>query len=409
MPSVMKSILLLDVGSPLYREFALASLARQAPVVLAGTSLPGWAKCYVTHWIDIDPEQVDEIAAQIEERGIDLFLVVTYYEFYVEAVALLSARFGLYGNSLDTARMSRDKRLMRDAFARHGVSSPTSVLALTDAEIVRVAREIGFPVVIKPRKLAGSIGVVLAQTEQVLQTAIEARQASEKQVRTRSAIMEETLVEAYVDGPEISVESVVVNGKVNIVAVTQKRLGPPPYFEEIGHLVSFEPGGQDLPPAVVALVAAAHQALKVQWGITHTEIRLGKDGAKVIELATRAGGDQILKLVELASGLDLFKLLVDGLRDVPLDLRPTRHRVAAIDFIYPPHAGVLDKVHAAEVALPAGVTSQLVVEAATGRAMNVPPQAFLDRVAFIITQADTAQACRAASTAHVRGTRVVLK
>lgn len=58
----MKSILLLDVGNPLYRE----------------------------------------IAAQVEELGIDLFPVVTYYESCVEAQALLSARFGLRCNSLDT-------------------------------------------------------------------------------------------------------------------------------------------------------------------------------------------------------------------------------------------------------------------------------------------------------------------
>lgn len=405
----MKHILLLDVGNQFYREFALASLAGQAPVILVGKSLPEWAEHYVAHWIDIDPEQVDGIATQVEALGINLLMVVTYYEFYVETVASLSAHFGLRGNTLDTARVSRDKRLMREAFAQHGVSSPTSSLALTDAQIVAAAREIGFPVVVKPRKLAGSIGVVLADTEQELHAAIAAKQASEKQVRSSCAVMDETLVEAYVDGPEISVESVVVHGRVSIVAVTRKRLGPAPYFEEVGHLVSFEPGGQDLPPAVAALVVAAHQALAVQWGITHTEIRLGKDGAKVIELATRAGGDQILKLVKLASGLDLFKLLVDSFQDVPLDLRPTRHRVAAIDFIYPPHAGVLDRVHATEPALPAGVTSQLFVEAASGRTLKLPPEAFLDRAAFIITQADTAHECHAASAARVRDIEVILK
>lgn len=405
----MKHIVLLDAGNPLYREFALASLARQAPVILAGKSLPEWAECYVTHWIDSDPEQVDEIATQVEALGIDVLLVLTYYEFYVEAVALLCARFGLRGNSLNTARLSRDKRLMREAFVQHGVSSPTSLLASTEAEIVAAARAIGFPVVIKPRKLAGSIGVVLADTEQALQAAIVARQASERQVRTPSALLQETLVEAYIDGPEISVESVVVQGRVSIVAVTRKRLGPAPYFEEIGHLVSFAPGGQDLPPEVAPLVVAAHQALGVQWGITHTETRLGKGGAKVIELATRAGGDQILKLVELACGLDLFKLLVDSYRNVPLDLRPTRKRAASIDFIYPPREGVFDSVQTAEVALPAGVTSQLVVEAAAGCTLKRPPDAFLDRAAFVITQADTAHECLAASTARVCGVEVILK
>lgn len=408
MPSAMKRILLLDVGNQLYREFALASLARQAPVILVGNSLPAWAERYVDHWINLDPERVEEIASQVEALRIDLLMVVTYYEFYVEAVAMLSARFGLHGNTLETARASRDKRLMREAFARHGVSCPTSLLVLTDEQIVAAAREIGFPVVIKPRKLAGSIGVVLADTEQTLHAAITARRASEKQVRTRSAFMDETLVETYVDGPEISVESVVVEGRVNIVAVTQKRLGPAPYFEEVGHLVSFEPGGQYLPPEVATLVVAAHQALAVRWGITHTEIRLGKEGAKVIELATRAGGDQILKLVELASGLDLFKLMVDSFRGLPLEVQPTRHRVAAIDFIYPPHAGVLARVHATEPLLPTGVTSELVVEAASGRTLKLPPDAYLDRAAFIITQADSSQACQAASIARVRNTEVIL-
>ena len=405
----MKHILLLDVGNPLYREFALASLARQAPIILAGKSLPGWAKRYVAHWIDADPEQVDEIAAHVETLNIELLLVVTYYEFYVEAVALLSARFGLRGNSLATARVSRDKRLMREAFTQHGVSSPASLLALTEEEITAAARRIGFPVVIKPRKLAGSIGVVLADTEQALQAAIVARQMSEKQILTKSALMEETLVEAYIDGPEISVESVVVQGHVNIVAVTQKRLGPPPYFEEVGHLVSFETGKQHLPPQVAALVVAAHGALDVQWGITHTEIRLGKDGAKVIELATRAGGDQILKLVELACGLDLFKLLVDSYRDVPLNLQPTRERSASIDFIYPPRTGVFDKVKAARVVLPEGVTSQLIVEATPGRTLKLPPDAFLDRAAFLVTVADTVHECLAASAARIRGIEVMLK
>ncbi|WP_339443564.1 hypothetical protein [Pseudomonas hunanensis] len=87
----------------------------------------------------------------------------------------------------------------------------------------------------------------------------------------------------------------------------------------------------------------------------------------------------------------------------------TDFRVAAIDFIYPPHAGVLVKVHAALPALPAGVRSQLVVEAASGRTLKLPPDAFLDRAAFIITQADTAHECRAASTARVRDTEVILK
>ncbi|WP_434710298.1 ATP-grasp domain-containing protein [Pseudomonas sp. R1-1] len=404
----MNHILLLDAGNQYYREFALASLARQAPVILVGKNLPEWADGYVSHWIAADPEQVDDIIRQIDSIGLELLLVVTYYEFYVEAVAQLSEHYGLRGNSLSTARISRDKQLMRQAFAEHGVSSPVSLLACDDEEIVSAARRIGFPVVIKPRKLAGSIGVVLVDSEQSLQAAITARHASDKLVRTSSVVLDDTLVETYVDGPEISVECLVVQGKVNILALTQKRLGSAPYFEEIGHLVSFEPDDQALPAEVSRLVVAAHEALSVEWGITHTEIRLGRGGPKVIELATRAGGDQILKLVELASGLDLFKLLVDSYRNLPLALQATRARVASIDFVYPAVEGVFEAVRCAGAVFPQGVSSQLVVEASVGRTLKTPPEAFLDRAAFIITQADTTQDCRTASAAHLRSVEVIL-
>lgn len=68
----MKHILLLDVGNQFYRSFTLASLARQAPVILVGKSLPEWAERYVAHWVNINPEQIDEIATQVETLGIDL-------------------------------------------------------------------------------------------------------------------------------------------------------------------------------------------------------------------------------------------------------------------------------------------------------------------------------------------------
>ena len=88
------------------------------------------------------------------------------------------------------------------------------------------------------------------------------------------------LVEEYLDGPEISVDSVVFQGQVDCVHVARKRLGFEPYFEEVGHLVtewSHEPWAQP----VRELVAQAHRALSVTHGVTHAEIRLTREGPRL--------------------------------------------------------------------------------------------------------------------------------
>ena len=62
-------------------------------------------------------------------------------EFALASLVLLSGHFGLRGSGLETARMSRDKCLMRDALFQHGVSSPISMLTQAEVEIVAAARK----------------------------------------------------------------------------------------------------------------------------------------------------------------------------------------------------------------------------------------------------------------------------
>lgn len=69
------------------------------------------------------------------------------------------------------------------------------------------------------------------------------------------------LVEEYLRGPEISVETVVLGpGQVRIVAVTHKSVGCEPQFQEIGLSIdAADPLLTD--PVLAAVVAAAVHAL----------------------------------------------------------------------------------------------------------------------------------------------------
>jgi hypothetical protein len=84
------------------------------------------------------------------------------------------------------------------------------------------------------------------------------------------------LVEEYLDGREISVDSVIFEGLVDCVRVARKRLGFEPYFEEVGHLVTewcHEPWALPIREPVVQ----THRVLGVTHGVTHADISLTRE------------------------------------------------------------------------------------------------------------------------------------
>ncbi|MGW0582987.1 ATP-grasp domain-containing protein [Streptomyces sp. NPDC002920] len=146
------------------------------------------------------------------------------------------------------------------------------------------------------------------------------------------------LVEEYLDGDEISVETVTHRGVTSAVAVTRKSVGFAPYFLETGHSVS---AGDPLLYEVAPVAAGALEALGITHGVSHTKLRLTADGPKVIEVNARHGGDLIGELVRLATGISLPLAAAALARGENPTLRPTQQRSAAIGMIYPPAEGIV--------------------------------------------------------------------
>ncbi|MGW1290320.1 ATP-grasp domain-containing protein, partial [Streptomyces sp. NPDC002586] len=194
---------------------------------------------------------------------------------------------------------------------------------------------VGYPVVLKPAAHTGSIGVIRVDTITDLPTAWSiatagaARQGPEGQG---------VLVEEYLDGPEVSVETVTHRGVTSAVAVTRKTLDFAPYFMATGHIVT---AGDPLLYDLAPIAGAALEAVGITHGVSHVDIRLTEDGPKVIEVNARLGDDLIGELVRLATGVSLplaSAALASG--TVP-DLRRAQQRSAAIGMIYPPAEGLI--------------------------------------------------------------------
>ncbi|MGW3228658.1 ATP-binding protein [Kitasatospora sp. NPDC001095] len=313
--------------------------------------------------------------------------MLSWDEYAQPSAARLASAFGTFGNSEATAHACRNKAASRAAFAAAGVPSAASVRVDSFDQALAAAEGIGYPVVVKPTAAAGSIGVRRADDSFDLVDAY-----------TQAALHADdgfgVLVEEYLDGPEVSVECVTVLGVTTPVAVTRKRLGPAPYFEETGHSVE---AGDPLLALVGPTAVQALDAVGFANGISHVEMRLtdGGNTPRLIEVNGRLAGDLIPHLVREATGIDLPLAAADIALGLQPDLAPTRRRAAAIHMAYAPATGRLTRATADPTLSEQPWLERLVWEKQTGDHVALPPAGDLGtaRVAHLVARDTTAERC----------------
>ncbi|MFC9325561.1 ATP-grasp domain-containing protein [Kitasatospora sp. NPDC057015] len=315
--------------------------------------------------------------------------VLPGFEFYVPAAARVAARLGLPGLPVESVAAVRDKALMRRRVEAAGLRVPRYASLGSAAELDGAAAVVGYPCVLKPTDSAGSIHVSRADTPTELHAAYR-RLSEDRRLDLGRRLDGRALLEEYLDGPEFSVEGYVAAGRVTVVAVTRKFLGPEPYFVELGHVTQ-----ADLAPAerraVEEYVAAVVAALQVTVGPFHCELRLSGGEPVLIELGARLGGDRIPDLVEIATGVPLAHLAVAAhtgtdLRDVPSGA--PRAKYAGIHFFTAPSRTPYGTVHGLDRLRARPEVLEVEVETAPGR--PVPPaQDFRGRVGHVLYSTDS--------------------
>jgi biotin carboxylase len=283
-----------------------------------------------------------------------------------------------------------------------GISPVRHAVAATPAEAEAVARTIGYPVVLKPRALGGSIGVVRVDDPGELPEAF--RIVDEARTADAVSTYRGVLIEEFLPGPEYSVDSVTLGGDTHTSVVAEKLVILPPGFEEGGHLVpaASAPGLEE----ALDLVRAVHRVLGLDQLVTHTEFRLTDRGPRLIEVNARLGGDLIPYLGRLALGVDLPAAAADVALGREPRLSEDRSGHAAVVMAYPPFDLVVGDVRLrAERGVYGGLDTFEVV-AAPGAELRLPPRGFLSRAAFAVVTAESRDECRA-RMAEIRDAIVV--
>lgn len=217
-------------------------------------------------------------------------------------VNYVAEKMGLIGNPDKYSETATNKYLMRQCFMEHNVPSPK--FCLTDGSVPELVKSFTYPVIVKPTDRSGSRGVEKVEKVSDLKDAIDRA--------CKESFQKRAVIEEFVEGREISVESISFKGKHYILQITDKVTTEAPFFVELEH---HQPSSlpEDIKAKVRAIILNALDALHIQYSASHSELKITKDGdIRVIEIGARMGGDFIgSDLVKLSTGYDFLKGVID--------------------------------------------------------------------------------------------------
>jgi biotin carboxylase len=314
----------------------------------------------------------------------------TTAEYFAEIAARTAKSLQLSGPDPESVAICRAKDRMRTALQHKTGLNPRYFLVETPEEAAKAAESLGLPVIIKPTILSGSALVKLCRDSATVFQ--HARELLKMEFIDGFRMPSHILVEEYVDGPEFSVE--VLNGES--LGVTRKKLGPPPFFVEVGHDFPADLNDHDWNAVTEAALQAA-EATGLLWGPAHIEVKLNKDGPRVIEVNPRMAGGRIPYLIRHATRIDYASAYVSGLAGRSPEWRKTGKGAASVRFVTVPGDGVFQSISGMEAAKRMKGITEVKMTGGTGKNYTLL-RSNGDRIGYIIAVGDSL--CESAARAE---------
>lgn len=252
-------------------------------------------------------ESASKILELTREKPVDAILSVD--DSATELAAIANERLGLPHNSPASATAARDKHVMRTMLAAGGAPCPRFELVPADADPRTLAADIGYPCVVKPRRLSGSRGVIRADNRDEFVAAFE-RVTRMLLSDGYDLALNSLLVEEYLPGFEVALEGLLTDGSLKVLALFDKP--DPldgPFFEETIYLTPSRLP-DEVQQSIADATALSARALGLKHGPVHAELRVNERGAWMVEMAGRSIGGLCSTILEFGAGVGLEEIIL---------------------------------------------------------------------------------------------------
>lgn len=374
--------IVLVVPSDGYRAAAFldAAAALDADVVIATEETPPLAAGMEDRLVVVDLERPESSAAGIvalaQRRPIDA--VVGIDDRGVLLAAHASELLDLPHNPPDAVAATRNKIDMRSVFAAWAVPQPAYRVLPPGDDVAALVAEVGLPCVLKPVSMSASTGVIRVDTAAEA-VAAEGRIRGILTAHGHSAD-EPLLVEQFVAGVEVSVEGLLRDGDLEVLALFDKpdRLDGP-YFEETLYVTPSRLAAA-VQEAVLEATAAGCRALGLRDGPVHAELRVadertdGLPDVRVLEIAARSIGGRCSKALRFGAGMSLEELIVRDALRLGVDSLGRSDRSSGVLMVPIHRSGILVDVTGIDAARAVPGVIEVEITAVRGRRIEALPE-----------------------------------
>lgn len=319
------------------KEMGLDVIAVDMNPNAIGFEVPGIKKEIIS---TIDVPAIVEAAKKHQIDGI----MTLATDMPMRSVATVAREMNLVGIDESTALRATNKAEMRNALKLGGVPIPKFVKVSNKEEYLDAVKQFSVPFIVKPADSSGSRGifeVIDITNQELIKKAYEYCKPYSK--------VGDVVVEEYMNGPEVSVETLSVDGVCHVIQITDKLTTGAPHYVEMGHSQPTR-HSKEIADRICEVAQAANKAIGIENGPSHTEIIVTSEGPKIVELGARLGGDNITThLVPFSTGVNMVECCIKIALGEKPDIEPKWHKGSAIRY-FEQQAGKVESIEGIEEA-----------------------------------------------------------
>ena len=260
-------------------------------------------------------EQIDAFIEKIINRNVDG--VIAFGVDIPFIIAYVANKLNVnYTVPLESAELSENKFISKEFMKKYNISIPKYSIVNNINDIKKFVESYALPIVLKPVDNSASRGISLLYNLDNVEKYYE--------YALSQSLCKQVMIEKYLDGPQVSTESFVVDGKIYNIGFADRN-----YKDMEKFLPNIIENGGDLPSIFMSekhklqlekYLEIISKELNIKNGVIKGDIVIHNDELYIIEFALRlSGGNFSTILIPESTGVDFLKIAIKLHLNIQID------------------------------------------------------------------------------------------
>ena len=332
---------------------------------------------------------------QLKKSGLEIKTIVSFIDPYVHIASTLCDEFCENYTSSTAIEMMEDKEKTRN-YLKNQPYSPKFLLIKPHES---VATDLEFPLIVKSPKSTGSKDVLLAKNSSQLNNHL-------RYLRNKNS-GETIMIEEYIDGPQYLVEAIVYKRQPHVIGIIEQEITQGKRFIITGYGVLVK-APTEIQAGLEEVLQSIVNTFNIENGALHLELRLTKNGWKLIEINPRISGGAMNNMIFAAFGFNLVEETLKLFLGEPPNIHPRHKKSVYTKYVIVESKGILERVIGRTRASKSPGVVDVYVKPRRGTLLT-PPLSMGHRYAYVIAEGATLAEAKKNAVSAAKEIKFILK